>query len=90
MDTRKSSRAIVLNKNNEIFLFRYKFDYLADESAIWITPGGSLEEGETFDDALRREVFEELGVELKQECQLEDGGLLRKSGDLRMNFLRLI
>jgi len=69
VDTRKSSRAIVLNKNNEIFLFKYKFDYLEDESAIWITPGGSLEESETFDDALRREVFEELGVELKQECR---------------------
>jgi len=69
VDTRKSSRAIVLNKNNEIFLFKYKFDYLADNSVIWITPGGSLEEGETFDDALRREVFEELGVELKQECR---------------------
>jgi len=69
MNIRKSSRAIVLNKNNEIFLFKYKFDYLEDESAIWITPGGSLEESETFDDALRREVFEELGVELKQECR---------------------
>lgn len=59
----------MINKSNEIFLFRYKFDYLAGESVIWITPGGSLEVGESFDDALRREVFEELGVELKQECR---------------------
>lgn len=67
MKIKKSSRAIVINKKSEIFLFKYKFDYLAGESVIWITPGGSLEKGETFDDALRREVFEELGVELKQE-----------------------
>lgn len=42
LNVRKSSRAIVLNKRNEIFLFQYKFDYLAESEAIWITPGGLL------------------------------------------------
>ena len=65
---RKSSRAIVLNKKNEIFLFQYMFDYLEDSKAIWITPGGSLEEGESFEDALKRELFEELGVQMKEKC----------------------
>ena len=65
---RKSSRAIVLNKDNQIFLFQYKFDYLADKKAIWITPGGSLEEGESFEDALKRELFEELGVQITESC----------------------
>lgn len=68
MKTRKSSRAIVLNKKNEIFLFQYMFDYLADSKAIWITPGGSLEEGESFEDALKRELFEELGVQIMEGC----------------------
>jgi len=68
MHTRKSSRAIVLNKFNQIFLFQYKFDYLADSETIWITPGGSLEEGESFGDALKRELFEELGVQLDKDC----------------------
>lgn len=68
MKVRKSSRAIVLNKENRIFLFQYKFDYLAENNTIWITPGGSLEEGESFDDALKREVYEELGVQLTKEC----------------------
>lgn len=68
MKVRKSSRAIVLNKKNEIFLFQYMFDYLEDSKAIWITPGGGLEEGESFEDALKRELFEELGVQIKEKC----------------------
>ncbi len=61
---RKSSRAIVLNKQNQIFLFRYTFDFFAEEDSIWITPGGGLDEGESFEEALKRELFEELGIEL--------------------------
>ncbi len=68
MKVRKSSRAIVLNKENQIFLFQYKFDYLAENNTIWITPGGSLEEGESFEDALKRELFEELGVKITNTC----------------------
>lgn len=66
MITRKSSRAIILNSNNEIFLFEYHFDYFADENVVWITPGGGLEEGESFEMALHREIYEELGVQLNQ------------------------
>lgn len=68
MKIRKSSRAIVLNQDNQIFLFQYNFDYLAESKSIWITPGGSLEEGESFDDALKRELFEELGVFWDKDC----------------------
>lgn len=68
MKIRKSSRAIVLNKDNHIFLFRYQFDYLTESKSIWITPGGSLEEGESFEDALKRELFEELGVLWDKDC----------------------
>ena len=68
MKIRKSSRAIVLNKDNQIFLFQYHFDYLAESKSIWITPGGSLEEGESFEDALKRELFEELGVLWNKDC----------------------
>ena len=68
MKIRKSARAIVINSKNQMFLFQYMFDYLEDSKAIWITPGGSLEEGESFVDALKREVYEELGVQLTKEC----------------------
>lgn len=64
MLTRKSARAIVLNKQHQIFLFRYTFDFFAEKQSIWITPGGGLEEGESFEDALAREMYEELGIKL--------------------------
>lgn len=66
MLTRKSSRAIVLNKQNQIFLFCYNFDFFEEEGAIWITPGGGLDEGESFEEALRRELFEELGIKITE------------------------
>lgn len=68
MLTRKSSRAIVLNKQNQIFLFRYTFDFFAEGESIWITPGGALDEGESFEEALKRELFEEMGIELTEQA----------------------
>lgn len=68
MLTRKSSRAIVINKHNQIFLFRYTFDFFADSEEVWITPGGGLDEGETFEEALERELFEELGIKLTESA----------------------
>lgn len=68
MKVRKSARAIVINSKNQIFLFQYMFDYLEDNKVIWITPGGSREEGESFEDALKRELFEELGMKITNNC----------------------
>lgn len=65
---RKSSRAIVLNKQNQIFLFRYTFDFFAEGESIWITPGGALDEGESFEDALKRELSEEIGMTLTEHA----------------------
>ena len=66
MLTRKSARALVLNEQNHIFLFRYSFDFFQKEESIWITPGGALEEGESFEEALKRELYEEMGMGIKE------------------------
>ena len=66
MKIRKSSRALLLNKRNQLFLFRYTFDFFAEKESIWITPGGGLDDGESFEDALKRELFEELGIRLSE------------------------
>lgn len=51
--------ALMLNDNGEMLIVRKK------ESDIYITPGGKIEEGETDEHALRRELSEELKVKLK-------------------------
>ena len=62
MKIRKNTRAVLLNENNEIFLFKFHFAMLLDDRTMWVTPGGGIAEGESFEDGLKRELFEELGL----------------------------
>ena len=63
MPTRPSARLLVLNPQGSVLLFRfsYRFGPLAGQS-YWSTPGGAVEQGETFQEAAARELFEETGI----------------------------
>lgn len=62
METRRSARAILLNSENQIFLFKFQFGFLSGEKTLWVTPGGGINKGETFEEGLKRELYEELGI----------------------------
>jgi 8-oxo-dGTP pyrophosphatase MutT (NUDIX family) len=55
---RRAARAVVLDPEDRILLV--SFDGL--ESTVWLTTGGGIDEGETDEQAVRRELWEEAGL----------------------------
>jgi 8-oxo-dGTP pyrophosphatase MutT (NUDIX family) len=64
-------RAVVLDERNRVFLVEHGY------VSGWYLPGGGVEVGETFADALRRELMEEGHIELSGEPLLH--GLFHNS-----------
>lgn len=64
-DIKKTARAIIFDENNNLITIRrkkYKDGNLIKE--YYVIPGGHLDENETFEDAVIREIKEELGIEV--------------------------
>jgi ADP-ribose pyrophosphatase YjhB (NUDIX family) len=55
---RPAVRAVVVDDADRVLLTRYDFP----EEIVWAPPGGGIEVGETDEQALRRELFEEAGL----------------------------
>jgi ADP-ribose pyrophosphatase YjhB (NUDIX family) len=47
-----------------LFQFEHKKGPLSGQ-VFWATPGGGVDEGETYEDAARRELFEEVGLRIE-------------------------
>jgi ADP-ribose pyrophosphatase YjhB (NUDIX family) len=69
--TTLGARAVVLDEDNRVFLIKHSY------VTGWHLPGGGVEVGETFGDALRRELMEEGRIELLGEPALH--GLFHNS-----------
>ncbi len=54
---RRSARALLIDASQRVLLMRYQ----PADGAIWATPGGGVEAGESYRRALRRELAEEVG-----------------------------
>jgi len=56
---RRAARIIVLDGETRALMFRFD---VPGRAPFWVTAGGECDPGESFEDAARRELFEETGI----------------------------
>lgn len=67
INIRRTARAIILNSNNQVLLLKINDKPLLnkmhqDKQSFWVTIGGELEVNESIEEALQRELLEEVGI----------------------------
>jgi 8-oxo-dGTP pyrophosphatase MutT (NUDIX family) len=57
---REAARVVLIDERERVLLFRTMADQ--KQRTFWIAPGGGLNDGETHEEAARRELLEETGI----------------------------
>ncbi len=66
MIERPSARLLVVDGRDRLLLFRFEHRSGPLQGKVfWATPGGGLDPGETYEEAARREMFEEVGLRIE-------------------------
>jgi len=60
---RDSAKAIIIDEEGKVLIVRINEEM--GGAGMWDIPGGGIEKGETAEQALKREVFEETGLKIK-------------------------
>lgn len=60
--------AVIINEENKILIT--KRNLKKDQGGLWEFPGGKIEAGETEQEALKREIKEELDIEIEVEKRI--------------------
>lgn len=61
---RESVRALILDEQDHVLLVRFYWDGFENPDGFWANPGGGVEPGENRLEAMRRELREEIGLEV--------------------------
>lgn len=59
---RPAGRVLLVDTDGRVLLFRTTFPEGPRDAELWITPGGALDPGETYEEAAARELWEETGL----------------------------
>ena len=58
---RPAARILLVDRDDRVLLMRFTPD---DRPPLWCTPGGKVDDGESYEEAARRELWEETGLTL--------------------------
>jgi nucleoside triphosphatase len=83
MKTKICVGPILYDENNKIFLME------SPKWNSWVVPGGKVEEGESEEEALRREMREELGIEITDIVKVGEK-IKKPSGDFKDSEMTFI
>ena len=62
---RESARAIIIENGKLLTIFRRKINELGERTEYYVIPGGGINENETLEENVKREVKEEFSVDVK-------------------------